>query len=166
MNGVNDPAIFWPLVTANIVALVILGCCWKFPRAGRLLMFALFVWAGCTNWYYATQSPNVYLDYANYTFLPFYRNFIQGWFSKNILATVGFIATCEFLISAAMLMKGAVLRLGIIGGMIFFLGILPLGAGSGFPFPVIGIISFYLLYKSNANDYLWKRSSMKPAVGV
>lgn len=157
MKGWNDANMLLPLLISNLVALIILFCCWKYRRAGRLLMFLLFIWAGCTNWYIAGNSPDKYLDYANYAFLPFYRNFILGWFSKHVLLMVGFIASCQLLIGVSMLLRGGLYRLGTIGGMLFLAGIIPLGVSSGFPFPIIGIMAFVFLYKEKSIGYLWRK---------
>jgi hypothetical protein len=51
-----------------------------------------------------------------------------------------------------------IFKLGTMGGIIFLLGILPLGVGAGFPFPIIAAIAFYLLLKNPSIDYLWKRN--------
>ncbi len=148
----NNTDILLPLIISNIAGMIILFCCWKYPRTGRLLMFLLFMWAGITNWYTATNSPQVYLDYAKYTVLPLYRDFIGGWFSRQILFMVGLIATAQLLIGISMFFKGIFFKVGAIGGMVFFAAILPLGVGSGFPFPILGIVAFYLLYKKSPGN--------------
>lgn len=161
MNGWNDPEMLLPLFISNIVALLLLISCWKYQRLGRLLMFLLFIWAGCTNWSFAIKSPHIYLDYANYAFLPFYRNFIKGWFSQHIVLMVGLIATCQLLIACSMVLKGWIFKLGTVGGMLFLVGIIPLGVGSGFPFPIIAAFAFYLLFRSGSTDYLWKKPGLR-----
>lgn len=156
MNGWNNPHFLIALLASNVVALVILFFAWKNQRVARLLLFALFAWAGCFNWYTAAHSPADYLNYADLAFLSFYRSFIRGWFSHNVLWMVGFIATGQLLIAASMWLKGRLFKLGAIGGIIFLVAIIPLGVGSGFPFPIITALAFYLLYKNPSVDYLWK----------
>jgi hypothetical protein len=157
MHGWNDSGLFWPLFISNIAGLIILFFCWKHTVIGRILMLILFLWAGCTNWYIVTHNPKVYLEYADYTFLPIYKSFINGWFSRNILLIVGLIATGQLLIAISMSLKGFLFKLGALGGMIFLVGIIPLGIGSGFPFPIITAIAFFFLLRQNAHDYLWKK---------
>lgn len=163
MNELNNPDVFVPLIISNIVALIILFSCLKYQRLGRLLMLLLFVWAGCTNWYWATNEPHVYVDYANYAFLPFYKSFIKGWFSDHVLWMVGPIAVAQLLIGISMLFKGWIFKLGVIGGMIFLIAIIPLGIGSGFPFPIITAFAFYLLYRQPFVNYLWKPTILNKA---
>lgn len=141
-----------PLVISNIAGIIILYCSLKYKRTARLLIFLLFMWAGITNWYTAVNSPHLYLEYANFTFLLFYSEFIMGWFSRHILLMVGFIATGQLLIAASMLFKGPVFKLGTIGGMIFMAAIIPLGVGSGFPFPILGMFAFFFLFR-RPNDH-------------
>jgi hypothetical protein len=152
-----------PLIISNVIGLLLLVTCWKSPRIGRLLMFILFIWAGITNWRTATNSPEDYLDYGNYTFIPLYREFINGWFSHHIVLMVGFIATCQLIIGLSMLSRGFVFKLGAIGGMIFLVCIIPLGISSGFPFPIIGTLAFYFLFRKPSVAYLWIK---KPDVSI
>jgi hypothetical protein len=144
------------LFISNIVALVVLFFCMRFQRIGRILMFLLFGWAGLLNWHTALHTPQDYISYSDFAFLSFYKTFIKGWFSQNILLAVGFIATSQLCIAAAMWFKGWLYKLGAIGGMIFLICIIPLGVGSGFPFPIIAALAFYALYKKQDVDYLWK----------
>jgi hypothetical protein len=158
MNGWDNSTYVLALVISNMAALLILFCCWKYPRVGRFLFFLLFNWASYTNWSTALHTPQFYLDYADLAFLPSYTTFIKGWFSQHILLMVGCIATGQLLIAISMWLKGWIFTLGTIGGIIFLLGILPLGVGAGFPFPVIAAIAFYLLLTNPSIDYLWKRN--------
>ena len=68
---------------------------------------------------------------------------------------VGFIATCQALIAVSMLLKGWMLKTGVIGAIIFLLGIAPLGVGSAFPFSITASLALYLILKDGTNDYLW-----------
>ena len=163
MNAADLSRFMVPLIVSNITGLLLLFSCLKAPKIGRLLMFILFIWAGITNWRTAINTPEVYLDYANYAFVPLYRAFIIGWFSHHITVMVGSIATCQLIIGLSMLFKGVVFKSGAIGGMIFLVSIIPLGISSGFPFPIIGTLAFYFLYKDPVVDYLWNK---KPDVSI
>lgn len=159
MNSFDNTHVLLALLISNIVGLLILFCCFRYQRIGRLLLFLLFIWAGYTNWRTVSTTPHVYVDYADYAFLPLYKTFINGWFHQHILLLVGFIATAQVFIGISMLLKGIIYRLGTIGGLLFLIGIIPLGIGSGFPFPIIVSIAFYLLFKQPRVDYLWKRET-------
>jgi hypothetical protein len=67
------------------------------------------------------------------------------------------------MIGLSMLFRGFVFKSGAIGGMIFLVSIIPLGISSGFPFPIIGTLAFYFLYKEPEVDYLWNK---KPDVSI
>jgi len=162
MKGLDNQLYLIALLVSNATGLLLLFCSWKYQRLAKFFFFLLFAWAGWINWYMALHQPYAYLDYARLTFLPFYKSFIMGWFHNHIILMVGAIATCQLLIATSMWLKGWIFQLGIMGGILFSVGIVPLGVGSGFPFPVIIAIAMYLLRKKNAVDYLWvKGKEMK-----
>ncbi|HEX6334396.1 MAG TPA: hypothetical protein VFZ78_09225 [Flavisolibacter sp.] len=156
MNGWNNSEYVTALIISNLVVLIILYFSIRQQRVARLLMFLLFMWAGITNWYVATHNPEAYLQYADLAFIAWYRDFINGWFRNNALWFIGLIATGQLAIAISMLLKGWMFRTGALGGMIFLLAITPLGVGAGFPFPLIGALAFYLLYRRPFVDYLWR----------
>ncbi|SHF18725.1 hypothetical protein [Flavisolibacter ginsengisoli] len=144
------------LVISNIIALVIYYFARKIPRIARLLFFLLFAWAACTNLNMAMNRPQEYVSFADLAFLGIYKNFINGWFAQHGAFLIAAIAIGQLLIALAMLWKGWVFKMGTIGGIIFLVAIIPLGVGSGFPFPIITAIAFYHLYRQKNVDILWK----------
>jgi hypothetical protein len=131
---------------------------WKTPKIARLLFFLLFAWASYTNWSFAIRSPQSYLEYADLTFLGFYKQFILGWFSKHISATIGFIATCQALIAISMLLRGPILKIGAVGAIVFLISIAPFGVGSGFPCTITMAIGLFILLRNYYHDFVWKRN--------
>jgi hypothetical protein len=117
------------------VALLVAARVW--PRVGRALYLALFVWACSVNWLTALERPQVYLEYADLAVLGAYREFIRGFFAGHIVEIVGTIATCQGLIAAGLLVGGKLARLALAGAAVFLVMIAPLGVGSGFPSSVI-----------------------------
>ncbi|HJW16053.1 MAG TPA: hypothetical protein VJ499_02985 [Flavisolibacter sp.] len=156
MNGWDNPGYVLALIISNIIALVIYYFARKIPRLARLLFFFLFAWAAFTNWNMAMNRPQEYLSFADLAFLGIYKNFINGWFSQHAALLIAAIALGQLLIALSMLWKGWVFKLGTIGGIIFLVAIIPLGVGSGFPFPIITAMAFYLLYRQKNVDVLWK----------
>ncbi|HEX5170420.1 MAG TPA: hypothetical protein VFW11_14685 [Cyclobacteriaceae bacterium] len=146
-------------VISNVIAVAMLWAALKNIRLVRLLFFMLFAWASWTNATIAANRPEVYLEYADLTFIESYRNFIQGWFSEHIELTVGFVAFCQALIAVAMVLRGHMLRIGAIGAIIFLLAIMPLGVGSGFPTTLIMAVAMFIVLKSKNENYLWKKSA-------
>ncbi len=164
MKGFENPTYLVLYIISNIAALVMWVAAWKSPRLGRLLFFLLFAWASWTNWNAAIYTPNIYIEYADLSFLNMYRQFIRGWFSEHTQAAVGFIATCQALIAISMLLKRWILKLGVIGAIIFLLAIAPFGVGSAFPCTIIMALGMYVLFHSRAQEYLWINPGSKRAV--
>jgi hypothetical protein len=155
MNGLDNTTYILMYSISNIVAFLLLWAAWKQPKLARLLFFLLFAWASWTNWTTAINNPQFYVDYADFSFLDLYRQFIRGWFSDHVTEVVGFIATCQALIAVSMLLKGWVLKLGAFGAIIFLLAIAPLGVGSAFPFSITASLALYLIFRRHDNNYLW-----------
>src|SRR5215469_13676826 len=124
-------------IISNAVAVIMLFVAWKAPRFARLLFILLFAWASYTNWSYAVNNPNAYLNYSDLSLLNTYKQFILGWFSRHISIAVGFIATCQALIAISMLLKGWIFKTGCIGAIMFLIAIAPLGVGAAFPCTII-----------------------------
>jgi hypothetical protein len=154
MKGLENNAYLFGLIISNALAILFLIIAiWK-PRIARLLFFLLFAWACWMNWTFSVNNPDAYLQYAELSLSDTYRNFINGWFSKHIPVIIGIIATCQGLIAISMLLKGWIYKLGIIGGIIFLLAIVPLGVGSGFPCTLIAAIALFKLY-NKGKQYWW-----------
>lgn len=151
---------FWiPWTISNTIAIIILILAIKRSRWARWVYFILFAWACWINYTTANNSPGDYLAYADLSPVGFYKEFINGWFKENITTMVSVIAMGQGLIALGMLGKGWMVKLACFGAILFFLGITPLGIGSGFPVPIIGIITAYFILKKDDLNYAWKRSS-------
>lgn len=166
MDYTDSKIIIIGYVISNVVALLMLWYSWKRPVTARALFFLLFVWAGFTNAATSLNNPRVYLEYADFTFLPFYKNIILGFFSRNITGIVIVIAICQLVIGISMLLNRRVFKLGCIGGILFLIGITPLGVGSGAPATIIWAIGLYFLYREGAKNYWWSNFRKKQASGI
>ena len=133
-------------IISNIVALLLLFLSWKRKNAARVLFAILFIWASWTNWQTAHHNPNDYLDYGKYA-IGFYQKIIDGIFAEHITGFVSLIAVAQLLIGLGLLARGMIVKISCIGGIIFFLGIAPLGFGSAFPFSITACIALFLLYR-------------------
>ena len=122
---------------ANTFALAALALAFWRRDAARGVGAVVFAWAAATNTYWALAHPAVYLDYASLTPSATYRDFILGWFSSHVQALVLPIAVGQLLIAALLASRRRRLRsIGVLGALTFLLAIVPLGVGSGFPFPL------------------------------
>ena len=161
MSNLNHNVFIALYLISNLLALAMLWAGWKNQRILRGLILLVFAWASWTNWNEALIAPQFYLDYANLTFLSFYRYFINGWFSTHITLTVGFIATCQLLIAISMLFKGWIFKTGAVGAITFLIAIAPLGFGAAFPCTLIMAAAILLMLRKKEFDYLWKRQNKK-----
>lgn len=161
MNGLTNPGYLIALIISNIAALVFLVTAVYRSRLARFFFILLFAWACWMNWTTSQNDPAKYLEYADLTFSNFYRDFIMGWFSTHIPLVVGAVAICQGLIAVSLMLKGWIFKLGVIGGIIFLLAILPLGVGAGFPCTLIAAIALMKLY-NNGRQYIWQSSAAQP----
>lgn len=155
MKGFENEGYLLAYILSNAFALLLLFLSRRQPKAARVLFVALFAWAGWVNWRTALFTPHVYLDYADLSFLNWYKHLILGRFSNHILLAVGAIATCQLLIAIGLLLKGAVYKMATIGAVVFLIAILPLGVGAAFPCTLIMAIALLLLWKQG-NNYIWQ----------
>lgn len=155
MKGFENEIYLYLLMLSNLAALILLFAAVRWPRVARLLFFLLFAWASWMNWTTAIEKPQVYLEYAHFTWSVTYSNFINGWFSHHIRTSVGFIATCQALIALSMLLNKWIFKSGAIGAIIFLLAIVPFGVGSGFPTTLIMAIAMIVILKKHADQLIW-----------
>jgi len=155
LKGLENYTYLILYMISNIIAVLMLWSAWKHHRSLRLMFFLLFSWASWANWSAAIQTPQFYLDYADLAFFDSYSNLIHGWFSQHNTMVVGFIATCQVLIAVSMLLKGRLLKIGALGGIIFLLAIVPLGVGSAFPCTLIMAIAMLSILREKQTSYLW-----------
>ena len=148
-------------IISNVTAIGFLLISRKWPLAGRLFFSILFAVASWVNWTTSQSSPQFYLYYAG-SATELYRNFILGWFSRNIPVVVGSIAVLQLLIALGLLLKGRIYQVAVIGATIFLLAIVPLGIGSAFPCSLtMALTLVFFLYRAG-DDYVWgKRSRQK-----
>mgnify|MGYP005813411701 CR=1 FL=1 len=145
MPGFDNQTYLWMLLASNLVALLQLFAAIFWPRIARYSFVLLFAWACWMNWTTAISNPRAYLEYADLALFDWTRSFINGWFGRNTLLMVGFIATCQGIIAIGLMLKGWKFMVACIGGILFLLAIVPLGVGSGFPCSIIMAIALTII---------------------
>ncbi len=130
---------------SQIVFIFLLIASWRWFRVARMLWIVIFLAAGIFNWFTVIKEPQAYLVYAESAVLPFYKNFILGAFAQHPQTYVIPIAIGQIIISILLMLRKPLFTLGIIGGIIFLLAILPLGLGSAFPATLFGAVSLFVL---------------------
>lgn len=149
--------IWLPYTISQMVFLFLLIASWRWFRVARMLWIVIFLAVGIFNWTTVIKEPQAYLMYADSAVLPLYKNFILGAFAQNPQAYVIPIAIGQILISLLLMLGRPLFTLGIIGGMIFLLAIMPLGLGSAFPATLIGAISLFLLSRQENPQHIFGR---------
>lgn len=157
MKGLDQYLI--PYIISQVASLIILIAAWKNTRIARILFALLFVWAAAVNMYTGITDPDVYLEYSDMA-LPFYRDFINGWFNRYDQVIIPLIATGQLLIGIGMLLKGRLLQWACVGAILFLLSIAPLMTGSAFPFSITVSIAAFMIMKKDGLNYVWKKGAI------
>jgi hypothetical protein len=134
-----------PWIVSNAIALLLLIAALPWARFVRWSFVVIFLAAGIFNTYTAFTEPGVYLDYAERTFLPFYRDFILGSFSQYTTAYVVAIAVGQLTVAILLALPRRFLQLGVVGGTVFLIAIAPLGVGSAFPCTLIMTAALWVM---------------------
>jgi hypothetical protein len=145
-----------PYLGTNIVSAALVFSAIKWPRLTRVLFVVIFVAAGLFNTYTALTQPDVYLDYGDMAVLDVYRQFINGFFSEHTQAIVLAIALGQLSVGALLTGGGHPLRMGVAGGVIFFIAITPLGVGSAFPATLLMAVALIVMQRRLAQDEVKK----------
>lgn len=147
---------FWlPYLIAQVFSVIILIVAWKNTKIARILFALLFLGASITNLYTVFKTPDAYLSYADMAII-FYKDFINGWFSKYHQVIIPVIATGQFLIATGMVLKSHWVKWACTGAIIFLLSIAPLLVGAGFPFSLTVSLAAWLILQKDDRDYFWK----------
>jgi hypothetical protein len=153
MNGLKEYLV--PYIISNLLFLLCVMAAVKKPIWARLFLAVVFLWASCVNARTALIHPEVYLEYARLTSVPFYRAFINGYFSQHIRPFILFISAGEFLIFVGLLLANRWVKLACWGGILFGMAISPLSVGSAFPATLLMSLSFWILYNKNRHTIIW-----------
>jgi hypothetical protein len=116
------------LVIWAVFCSLVLGLCLVRPNAGRVFLGIFFlVMAIGVNVVMVFVDPESYIGLGAGSFFPLYR-----WVFSNLVALapplfVLPVAAFEITIALLMLSKGRYVKWGLIGGIVFLIGITPLG---------------------------------------
>lgn len=94
---------------------------------GRFLFAAMYLLAAVFNMYLALNTPEVYRGVADTALIPLYRQFMELLTPALLQAVEILFATYQIIIAFLIVDKGIYAKLGLLGGIIFHLGILPWG---------------------------------------
>lgn len=144
----------------GFAVLVVIGS-FRWPTITRLVFFGIFIGAALINTRTLLNSPELYLNYAEYA-IPLYQWFIRGAFESVIQPVVLALTLLQGFIALSMFMKRRWFRAGCLGGIVFCLGMAPLGMGAFFPATLLLAIAFYRLYKHEDRQTIQESIDQKP----
>jgi hypothetical protein len=134
-------------IVSNAFALALIIMCWRLPKVGRAIIGLGFAAAAVVNTLTALTNPQAYVQgYGPEALFPFYENFIYGPLAKNPAAFILPIAAGQLAVGLMMFSRGVWFKLGLAGGIVFLLAITPLGRGSAFPLPLLGVAALWVLW--------------------
>jgi hypothetical protein len=118
------------------------------------MLSILFLGGAPWNLFASLTMPSFYVETYGPLATPPYAAFIYGPFAANPAVFVVPIAVGELAIGVLTAAKGAWVRLGMIGVMVFMVGLAPLGVGGAFPFSLWAIVAAYVLFRTRFDTSL------------
>ena len=143
-----------PIVVSSVFVVAVVILCLIKPNAGRIFLGLFFLaMALGVNGFFTFTNPRGYVDYAGDALIPFYRDLAV---TVTELSPVGFgllLMAFEITMGLLLLHKHRSVRYGLIGTMVFLIGIAPLGF---IQFPWLGLLigQAYLLTKDFETSFL------------
>lgn len=134
-----------PFIVSNGLAVFIVICAMIWPTVARTLLSIVFILAFATNLFLALTDPLSYLYFGEVTVSEFYRRIILGPFSKHVPGYIITIAICQLFIGIFIAYKGQIMKVAMLGGIVFLVAIIPFGSGSAFPAPLMLVLAFVIL---------------------
>ena len=155
MHGLQEYII--PYTISQVISLIILLLSWKKPNWARISLSVVFLYAGIYNLILGFNKPDEYLGFADLA-LPFYRDFILGWFSHNNHIMIPLVAIGQLTAGIGILLRTTLVKIACIGMIAFLLGIAPLMVGSAFPFSITVSLGVILILRRGKMNYIWKKN--------
>ncbi len=152
-----------PIVISSVFVLAVVVLCLTKPNAGRIFLGLLFlVMALGVNGSFTFGNPQGYVDYASEALIPFYRDLALTVVEPSPVAFGLLLMAFEIVMCLLLLHKGRSVHIGLIGTMIFLVGIAPL---SYLQIPWLGLLvgEIYLLRQEFDVTFLdMLRSKLRP----
>lgn len=153
----QEPIIMTFVVIVNLIAIIMTYLTFKKPGYGRFLFGGMFLLAGIFNLYYAFFNPDEFIYYTEFAVFDLYKEFFIGIYSDNSKLILMSIAGAQLVTGFGFWSKGAFVKYASIAGIIFLIGILPMGLGAAFPSTLIMAAGIYKTYTRSFNKNLWDK---------
>ena len=141
-----------PIIVSSIFVLVVVILCLTKPNAGRIFLGIFFLLMALgVNGMFTFSNPHAYIDYASEALIPFYGELAVT--VVKLHPTLFGLLVMVFEIAMLMLHKHRSVKIGLIGTMVFLIGISPL---SLLQLPWLGLLigQAYLLAKEFDASFL------------
>lgn len=142
-------------ITINVIALILIPLSLNKPKISRaVFVIALLGIAGFLL-FYGVAHPQKLVDFFAKKVVDGVDTFITGTFAENTFTFI--LATAIYLIIAAGFLSFRVpfVRVGVVMGLLFFIGLLPFGIGSFFPMPLFGAVALLFTLGVNYKRPVW-----------
>jgi hypothetical protein len=116
-----------PIIVSSVFVLAVVILCLTKPNAGRIFLgFFFLVMAIVINGLFTFTNPQGYVDYASSALIPFYRDLALMIVELNPVLFGLLLMAFEITMGLLLLHKGKSVKVGLIGTIIFLIGISPL----------------------------------------
>jgi hypothetical protein len=127
-----------PIIVSSVFVLAVVILCLIKPNSGRLFLGLLFlVMAIAVNGSFTFRNPQAYAQYADGALFPWYRDLALGVVRVNAVLFGLMLMSFEIAMGLLLLHRRTSVRIGLIGTMVFLIGIAPL---SYVQWPWLGLI--------------------------
>jgi hypothetical protein len=136
-----------PILVSSVFILAMVILCFAKPNAGRIFLGIFFlVMAIGVNGSFTFINPQAYVDYASGALITIYRDIALTVVNLNVVLFGLVLIAYEIAMGVLLLHKRASVKVGLIGTIVFLIGIAPL---SYLQIPWLGLIigEVYLLTK-------------------
>jgi hypothetical protein len=143
-----------PIIVGSVFVLAVVVLCLIKPNAGRVFLGLFFlVMAIGVNGSFTFTDPQGYVEYASGALIPLYRDIALTVVEVNPVLFGLLLMAFEIAMGLLLLHKQKSVRIGLIGTMVFVIGIAPL---SFIQIPWLGLIigEAYLLTKEFDTSFL------------
>lgn len=119
--------IITPMSVSIFFVLTVVTFCFLKPQAARIFLgFFFLTMALAVNGSFTFGNPQAYLDYANGALIPIYRNLVVAVVGISPFFFGLLVMGFEISMGILILSKGKAVQYGLIGTMIFLVGMAPL----------------------------------------
>jgi len=143
-----------PMIISSIFVLGVVVLCLTKPNAGRIFLGVFFlVMALGVNGSFTFANPQGYVDYASDALIPIYKDIALSIVKLNPFLFGLLLMVFEITMGLLLLQKGRAVRIGLVGTMMFLIGISPL---SILQLPWLGLLvaQIFLLTKEFDTTFL------------